>query len=289
MRFHEILKNKIQQKNTHLCLGIDPHLLNLPPFMEDYKEKKGIIPLTEKFVSSLIDLAQDKFPAVKFQSAFFESLGWEGFKLLEASIEKANASGLLTILDVKRGDISTTMQAYGSMAYDRFKASAMTVSPYMGYDVISPLTPWLKKDKGIYVVWTSSNPSGKELQNMTSKNNLSVSYELLKTFKEKAKKDGVSLEMGLVLGANQIDSLPDTSLLSAKEHPLLMPGLGPQGGEISSGLKNLVKDSFHLLPMSRGLTLLGDKARLDEVSNLENWDSYLQLVESTMQKSLNLI
>jgi orotidine 5'-phosphate decarboxylase subfamily 2 len=224
----------------------------------------------------MVEAAAKHVPAIKVQSAFFEAYGADGFAALETVIKSGREKGLITILDAKRGDISSTMAAYGHMAFETLAADALTITPYMGLDVLEPLWPWLKTGKGVYVVWISSNPSGALVQD-------AISDQLLTALHHAFKAQNCEKSLGLVLGATKVDQLSQELLDQAAKFALLMPGVGAQGGKITDrilGLKN--QGCPILIPESRSLT--------EKALQASSWDEFKTIVEyqiTTEAKSLH--
>ncbi len=240
------LKAKIAETKTSLCVGIDPHVDGLPPFFAAELKRLGPQGFLEQWSSVLIEAAAGRVPAVKPQSAFFEALGAPGFAALETTMTLAREKGLLTILDAKRGDISSTMTAYGRMAFDVMKADVLTVTPYIGLDSVDPLLPWLKTGKGVYVVWVSSNPGGALLQDL-------VREKLFDALVAHFQKLGVPDALGLVLGATKLDGIEPALLDRLTQVSLLLPGVGAQGGQVTPKLKKVLAARNSLVPQSRSL------------------------------------
>lgn len=264
------LKRKIAQVGNGLCVGIDPPLDGLPPFFQDELAAHGPGAYLTAYANALIEAAAKVAPSVKFQSAYFEAHGAEGFAALTQAIAKARELGLVTILDAKRGDISTTMAAYGQMAFKHMQADALTITPYMGLDVVEPLIPWLKAGHGVYVVWVSSNPSGALVQDLVAEPLLDA---LLAYFKER----GVSDSLGLVLGATKVEALPARLLPKLQATSLLMPGVGAQGGTVTSRIKELISATGTVLvPLSRGVGELPKECT--------SWEQYREVVEGKMRR-----
>lgn len=226
----------IKTHGNALCVGIDPHHDN------------PSIAFLEDFSRAHIDAASGLVPAVKFQAAFYEALGSRGVAVLERAVRQAKDVGLLVILDAKRGDISSTMRAYGRMAFDVMGADALTITPYMGLDVVEPLRPWLEKGCGIYAVWVSSNASGALVQDL-------VAASLLNELERQMSAWDLSGALGLVLGATKLDVIERQGLLErVRDHALLMPGVGAQGAVVTPTLRSLLTGGASLLPISRGLS-----------------------------------
>jgi orotidine-5'-phosphate decarboxylase len=267
--FVERLNKKIKATRSILCVGIDPPLSNYGPFLDEQRRVLGPRSFLEKFAYFIVEAATKKVPAVKIQSAYFEAYGSEGFAALETVLRHSKQRGLLTILDAKRGDISSTMEAYGHMAFQTLNADALTVTPYMGLEVIDPLWPWLKVGKGVYVVWISSNSSGALIQEK-------VASPLLKAVKCAMDTKNCPNSVGLVLGATKIDQLTDDLLEQATHLPLLMPGVGAQGGKINDRILKLKNQGFPILiPQSRSLMEKGLQA--------ENWEAFRQAIDDQIR------
>ena len=263
---------------TSLCVGCDPHVDRLPPFMSDAISRDGALLFLEPFTRTLIDASVGLAPVIKFQSAFYEAFGASGYRVLENMVSYARSRGLLTILDAKRGDISSTMSAYGRMAFETLGADALTVTPYMGLDTVEPLIPWLRKGHGIYLVWISSNPSGGLIQDtVVAETAEPLSCLLFNVFHDFFARNALLDAFGLVLGATRVAAIPDSILGRLEEVALLMPGIGAQGGEITPTISRLLAGGKSLIPQSRALS-----ACPDEVGS---WGDYFDLVRDRIKKA----
>ena len=253
--FIDTLSSKIHSAGNALCVGCDPDVLESPQFAQEWLERHGPISFLENFSRSLVEVAAGKAPAIKFQSAFFEAWGPDGFRVLQSAIGFAKANGLLTILDAKRGDISSTMRAYGEMAFEQMDADALTVTPYMGIDTVSPLEPWLRMGRGVYLVWVSSNASGASVQDCpVAPTNELLSSKLYREFLDYFEDRAMLDALGLVVGATRVSSIDPKIRLSMSKNALLMPGVGAQGGTITQEIRCFVDSCRTLVPQSRSLT-----------------------------------
>ena len=263
---------KISNCSSAVCAGIDPHTVGLPQFMTQELEKSPEHFLLN-FSKAIIDASARNLPAVKFQSGFFEVFGAAGWTALQQSIKYAKAKGLVVILDAKRGDISTTMAAYGKMSFDTMDADLLTVTSYMGTETIKPLVPWLKAGKGVYMVWISSNPGGEVVQKLAAD---ALLRETVKELEQSNTRDS----LGLVVGATKVESLPEEQFLESMRQPFLMPGIGPQGGQVSDRLRTVLSaNNGTLVPMSRGIAGIGDPNESSRTGQIENWSAYSSYVE----------
>ena len=248
--FFNKLQEKIVSCKTHLCIGIDPLV---PPESPLLKNGMGVSEIVEKTVDILIEQAgKHNIPVVKFQSAYFEALGTDGFAILHRAIAKARSAHILTILDAKRGDIASSMQAYGRFAFDFMNADCLTINPYMGIDTIEPLLPWLKEDRGVYVVWVTSNKSAESLQFLPT-GGQHFFQNVQSVFEAFAKSHAVSSAVGYVLGATKLStSEMKSSISSFNASSFLLPGVGAQGAVVDAQLRSiLAKHPASLVPLSR--------------------------------------
>jgi orotidine 5'-phosphate decarboxylase subfamily 2 len=157
-QFFEKLQARVESSKSLLCIGLDPHVSQLAE------------PTADEAASFCIKIIEQTHPyaaAYKPNSAFFEAFGAKGFEAL-LKVIKAIPADIPVILDNKRGDIDTTAQAYASSSFDIFNASAVTLSPYMGWDSVQPFVTGKYADKGVFVLCKTSNPSSKDLQDKVS-------------------------------------------------------------------------------------------------------------------------
>ncbi len=251
--FGDRLFNKIREKKSFLCLGLDPHLDLIPSvFQSKYTINNKIyskenLRIVEKFSLMLIETCLDLVPAIKLQIAFFEQLGPEGFKILSKICKLVKKSNSLCIIDAKRGDIGSTNRAYANAFFDQnspYPCDALTINPWMGLDTLEPFLEKAKSKKGLFILVHTSNAGSVDIQEKKMNNNKKVYEDLannLKPMIEKYKGQSGLSSIGVVAGATykeQIIKLRKT-LSSA---PFLIPGFGAQGGTISDAQYGLKKD-----------------------------------------------
>jgi orotidine-5'-phosphate decarboxylase len=209
-----------------LCVGFDPDPKRLPPSLQGKPE--GIF----EFCRDIADATADLVCSFKPQFAYFAS------QRAEAQLEKLirylkdQYPHIPVILDSKRGDIGSTADHYALEAFDRYGADAITVNPYMGFDTIEP---YLKHSgKGVIVLCRTSNPGGSDLQFL----NLSPQGEplYLHLAKLAATQWNSSGQIGLVVGATFPEEIAKVRAIVG-EMPLLIPGIGAQGGDIDATVK----------------------------------------------------
>lgn len=207
-----------QETNKSLiCLGLDLDPKKMPG---DYgASSKGMF----EFAHRIIDATADQVCAYKPNLAFFESLGSEGVSLLRLLIERIPKT-IPVIADGKRGDIANTAQAYASFIFDYLRADWATVNPYMGQDSIAPFTA--HKEKGMFALCLTSNPGSRDFQHAPVDGR--PLYQLVA---QRIAEWDTNRNSGLVVGATHPDQLREIRQL-AGEMPLLIPGVGAQGGSL---------------------------------------------------------
>ena len=168
--FAERLIAAVKRVKNPVLVGLDPRLEQLPAPLNVAKSPRDAAANFFDFCRGVIDVVAPLVAAVKPQAAFFEQLGPLGLTALEQVIRYATDRGLLVILDGKRNDIGTTAEAYAQAYLGKespWGADALTVSPYLGDDSLTPFVEVCRKrDAGIFVLVKTSNPGGKYLQDL---------------------------------------------------------------------------------------------------------------------------
>jgi orotidine 5'-phosphate decarboxylase subfamily 2 len=269
---HQILKQKIRDQRHPLTIGFDPDVSNLHPFLKLQFNTTPIESFLVRWYQSTVSPISGTAHSIKFQSAFFEQFGPRGLSALQDIILDAKRLNLHAMLDAKRGDISTTMAAYGNTVFDHYQADSVTILPWMGTDSLRALLPWLKQGKGVYIVWLSSNASGRSIQMKMSENNKPIAQHVFEEFYSLACEENVTNQIGWVLGATDIP-LPFIQNLPGGEHAFLLPGIGAQGAKFDSVTTSLRQNHpSSLFPISRGLL------KPAETEEIHNWDDYSAFV-----------
>ncbi len=248
MNYLDQLKITSDKYKSIVCMGMDP-VLDEIPLEGDTGER--IFRFYENILNEIIK--KKTFPAsVKPNYAFYAQYGLEGIGTLKRLIDLYRNEGIPVILDVKRGDIGKTARAYASEAFDFFMTDAVTLSPYMGRDSISPFTDSYP-EKGCYILTKTSNNSSGDLQDIEYREAplyMHVADMVLKWYKP-----GV----GSVIGATypeQLKELWDKFSNSGNEVPLLIPGIGSQGGDLKSVIEILKSSGdirIHRINSSSGI------------------------------------
>jgi len=212
-----------------LCLGIDPH----PGLLDSWG-----LPDDAEGLAAFADVTLEAFAgvgaAIKPQSAFFERHGSRGIAVLERLLADARSAGILTILDVKRGDIGSTMAAYAEaylMDGSPLAADAITVSPYLGAGSLAPAFELAARTgRGLFVLCLTSNPEGASVQHARLGDE-AVAVSVARVVAEHNARAARLGSVGMVFGATVGPAARELGLdLLATRAPLLAPGIGAQGG-----------------------------------------------------------
>jgi orotidine-5'-phosphate decarboxylase len=248
MTFGSRLSKAIEGRGR-LCVGIDPH----PALMDAWGLTDSAFGL-EKFAMSAVEALAGTVAVLKPQSAFFERHGAKGIGVLEQVLAAARELGALVVLDVKRGDIGSTAQAYADAYLDRtstLAADAITASPFLGFGSLDPVIDTaLKHDAGVFVLALTSNPEGAQVQHATTTDGRTVAGSVLDAIATRNAGAGDLGSVGAVVGA---------TIGETREHldvngPLLVPGIGAQGGSVADVRRIFGSACRNVLPSSsRGI------------------------------------
>lgn len=211
-----------------LCVGIDPHpaLLRAWDLTDD---ARGL----DAFAMTVVEALSADVAVLKPQSAFFERHGSAGIAVLERAVAAARSAGALVVLDAKRGDIGSTMQAYADYLDPGHPVAvdAMTVSPYLGFGSLAPaLAAAQRHGGGLFVLARTSNPEGGQTQLAGSPVAGSVAQQVIDAVGAVNAGNGPDGSIGVVIGATLARLDVDISALAG---PVLIPGLGAQGADPS--------------------------------------------------------
>jgi len=247
VNFLEKLDQAVKLNNSLLCLGLDIDLSRIPKFLLNKDD-----PIFT-FNKAIIDETRDLVCAYKPNIAFYEMYGIYGLESLIKTIEYLHGD-VPVILDAKRGDIGHTSAAYAKSLFEIYKADAATVSPYLGHDSIEPFLEY--KDKGIFVLCLTSNPGSKDFQM------LGDGEPLYKIVARKVKEWNTSSNLGLVVGATNPHELKEIRTLVG-DMPILIPGVGTQGGDLQYSVKNGVNKKGQRAIINAGRSIIYASDRED--------------------------
>jgi len=239
MDFVEKLTNTARKNESLLCVGLDPD----PKLMPD---KVGVF----EFNKAIIDATADLVCAYKPNIAFYEALGNKGLDALKQTV-KYVPDGIPVIVDAKRGDIGNTAKAYARALFDYFNFDATTVNPYLGFDSLEPFIQYT--NKGILILCRTSNAGAADFQSLRCETE-GDSRPLFEIVALKASEWNIHGNIGLVVGA----TYPEELRLIRNSHPdmpLLIPGIGAQGGDLASVVRYGVnaKGEGAIINSSRGI------------------------------------
>lgn len=247
MNFIEKLTGATRKNKSLLCIGLDPD----PELMPD---SVGVL----EFNQAIIDATSDLVCAYKPNLAFYEALGTEGLDALKGTVDYITGTGKIPVIaDAKRGDIGNTAKAYARAIFSHFNFDATTVNPYLGFDSIEPFLHY--HDKGVFILCRTSNPGAADFQSLRCQVE-GGHRPLFEVVALRASQWNTYGNIGLVVGA----TYPEELRLIRQSHPalpLLIPGIGAQGGDLAltirygvdaRGEKAIINSSRQILYASRG-------------------------------------
>jgi orotidine-5'-phosphate decarboxylase len=225
VKFVERLTRAWSRGQTLLCVGLDPDPAKLPQHLAaaDY-------PIFE-FGRAIVDATADLVCAFKPQIAYYAAARAEDqLEMTIAHIRRSHPE-IPVILDAKRGDIGSTAEMYAKEAFVRYQADALTVNPYLGSDSLAPYLAFA--DKGVIVLCRTSNPGARDVQDI--ENNGRKLYQIIA---EKAARDwNANANVLLVVGATYPEELAQIRGIVG-DMPILVPGVGTQGGDVAAVIAN---------------------------------------------------
>lgn len=234
MTFVERLDAAIGRSGSLLCVGLDP---------DGFDEAVA----AERFCLEVLEATLPHVCAVKPNLAFFEQLGSSGYAVLERLRHRLPADRLL-ILDGKRGDIGSTAAAYARALFDVLGADAVTVNPLMGHDAVEPFLG--RRGRGVFLIARSSNPGAHDLLEQP----LAGGSPLHRRIVELGLEWDPGGTVGFVVGATAPDAVA-AARAAAPGAPLLLPGVGAQGGSLEAAVRAGLdaRGGRLLLSVSRGI------------------------------------
>jgi len=246
MTFLEKLRQAWHQNHSLVCVGLDPEPTKFPAHLRD--DPDAIF----EFCRAIVDATADVVCCFKPQFAHFAARSAEdALQRLIAHIHTKHP-GVPVILDAKRGDIGSTAAFYAAEAFDRYGADAVTVNPYLGRDSLEPFLA--RADKGVVILCRTSNAGARDLQDLDV-GGRKLYQHVAETAAREWNANGNCL---LVVGATYPGELADVRAIVG-EMPLLVPGVGAQGGDVEAVVRNgATKDGTGLvISSSRAILYAG--------------------------------
>ncbi|GAB4497496.1 MAG: orotidine-5'-phosphate decarboxylase [Anaerolineales bacterium] len=249
--FFSFLEKRVDDCSSLLCVGLDPHISDLP---------SPTAASARTFSLNLVKQTARYAAAFKPNAAFFEVFGAEGWTALKQVVEAINeesdrlGSRIPIILDAKRGDISSTAEAYAKSAFEHLGADCITLNPYLGKDSIEPFLSY--EQKGVFLLCKTSNAGSMDLQNllvmpMGSDMPMPLYIYVAKLAQQWNEKNNV----GIVVGATH-PQIMEMIRAAVPDLWFLAPGVGTQGAELEITLKSGLREDGKglLLPISRAIS-----------------------------------
>lgn len=253
------IAEQIKIKKSFLCVGLDTDIQNIPVHL------KGDEFPVYSFNKQIIDTTAKYSIAYKLNIAFYESIGYKGWIMLEKTVDylKANHPDIFLIADAKRGDIGNTSKKYAQTFFETMNFDAITVNPYMGEDSVTPFLSY--KDKTIILLALTSNKGSNDFQMIKDENGMRLFEHILYKSQKWADKNNIMY----VIGATKPEMFQEIRKI-IPEHFLLVPGVGAQGGDLGEVSKNgMNKDCGLIVNSSRAIIFADNTEKFAEVAGIE--------------------
>lgn len=235
MTYADRLKARLVVTDSALCVGLDPR----PDFT------KGGVDGVPEFLKRVVGESAEYAAAFKPNMAYFEAMGLRGIEILENLLEEM-PKDVPVILDAKRSDIGETQKYYARSYFENWGVDAVTLNPFLGYDTLEPFLDW--EGKGVYLLAVTSNPGSVDFQRRDCEGK--ALFERVGELCDRAVSEGRKTTAGLVVGLTNADG---DVLANLPDVPLLVPGLGAQGGSLDS-LQGSGREAASVINVSRGIT-----------------------------------
>jgi orotidine-5'-phosphate decarboxylase len=239
--FIELFQRTLRERQSLLCVGLDPDLQKLPANLP--RSAEGLVTFCKKIIAATRDFAA----AFKVNFAFFEALGKSGWAALEA-VAAALPDHVIRIADAKRGDIGNTAQMYAQAIFRQLPFDAMTANPYLGEDAAQPFLE--DATKGAFFLCRTSNPGSSDIQNFPDR-----TRPLYLHVAAQARDWNKNGNAGLVVGATHPRELQEVRKVSP-DLPFLIPGVGAQGGDLEAAVRIGATASGDLAVINASRTIL---------------------------------
>ena len=229
MHFVEKLLAASRQHNSLLCVGLDPEFERLPVSLRNLPPEQAIT----HFCRAIIEATAPFVCAFKPNMAFFEVLGPSGMHVFQ-EVLAAIPAHIPIIVDAKRGDLGNTARHYATTVFDIYGCDAVTINPYLGYDSVAPFLAY--EEKGIILLCRTSNPSARDFQDLLVSGEDGQTRPLYEIVAQRIQTWNKFGNCGLVVGATYPQELQTIRSL-CPDLPILIPGVGSQGGDLEASVK----------------------------------------------------
>lgn len=228
MNFLEKLLRAERQNRSLLCVGLDPEPERLPDELRTLPVEEAIV----QFCRAIIGATAPYASAFKPNLAFFEVLGPSGMTALQ-EVVRAIPAHIPVIADAKRGDIGNTASRYAAAIFETYGCDAVTVNPYLGYDAVAPFLAY--REHGVLLLCRTSNPGARDLQDLPVREDDGQSRPLYEVVARRVQSWNKAGNCGLVVGATYPQELRTIRAL-CPNMPILVPGIGAQGGDLAASV-----------------------------------------------------
>lgn len=228
MNFLDKLLAASRTQNSLLCVGLDPEPGRLPAQLHDMPAARAIT----YFCRAIVEATAPYVCAFKPNLAFFEVLGPEGMSVFQEVLQ-AIPEHIPVIVDAKRGDLGNTARNYAAALFDVYGCDAVTVNPYLGYDSAAPFLAY--HEKGVIFVCRTSNPSARDFQDLLVCGEDGDNRPLYEVVARRVQSWNTAGNCGLVVGATYPQELR-TIRAMCPDMPILIPGVGAQGGDLEASV-----------------------------------------------------
>jgi orotidine-5'-phosphate decarboxylase len=266
--FNERYRAIHDRTHSRLCIGLDTDWRNVP------ESVRGADNPVLEFNTKIIEATGDLCSAYKPNFAFYESFGTQGIEALRLTLERI-PDGVLTIADAKRGDIGNTAERYAYATLEHLDFDAVTVNPYMGMDTLAPFFNY--PGKCVFVLALTSNPGSSDFQRL----NVDGSPLYMKVIDRCIERYGDTGSLGFVVGATHPGELAEIRRHVGADIPLLVPGLGTQGGDAEQTVR-ANDGGVAFFNISRGIAGAGTGADFAERAR----EAAMRFVEQLDEKAI---
>ena len=233
MRYADKLSKRISDTGSRLCVGLDPR-----------PHDSGGVDAIPELLKRVIGETWEHAAAFKPNMAYFEAMGIRGLEILEEMLGNM-PNDVPVILDAKRSDIGETQKYYAESYFKNWNVDAVTLNPFLGYDTMEPFLDW--EGKAIYILAVTSNAGSADFMRQAVGDR--YVFELVQDICTRAKSEGRLSDVGMVVGLTNAS----TDVLGRiKDYPLLIPGLGAQGGDLEN-FANSARTAPDTINVSRGI------------------------------------